>query len=327
MKMTCTKEGELPGDTPDLTQLYIVGDATTAGWDPNTALEMTRTENAVFSWVGNFNAEGQFKFLNQRGSWNKTINPLLNDVNIEPGVEYDLSFRANEDSPNDFKFKITQAGMYVVSVNLNSMKLVVTAASPDLNQLYVVGSATSAGWDNQNALEMTKIQDGVFNWSGELNAEGEFKFLNERGSWNKTINPLEDEIYFFIDNQYSLNYRPLEASPNDYKFKISTTGYYNLSVNLIEMKMLIQLSSGLENKNNIDFSKILIHHNNSIILNNNGNEQIYSAEIFDISGKCLNKVFNVMNDVTILAENLSKGIYIVKLNIDNQNYVQKISIL
>ncbi|MFG6397224.1 MAG: SusF/SusE family outer membrane protein, partial [Muribaculaceae bacterium] len=46
----------------------------------------------------------------------------------------------------------------------------------DADQLYVVGSATAAGWSPDKALEMTKVSDNVFSWTGELKG-GEFKFL------------------------------------------------------------------------------------------------------------------------------------------------------
>ena len=40
--------------------------------------------------------------------------------------------------------------------------------SIEYSQLYIVGPATTAGWSDANALEMDRINDGVFKWEGEL---------------------------------------------------------------------------------------------------------------------------------------------------------------
>ena len=324
MKMTCTKEGDLPGDTPDLTQLYIVGDATTAGWDPEAALEMTASGNGVFTWIGNLTVDGELKFLNQKGSWNKTINPVSNEIYFENGTEYDLAFRPAEDSPNDYKFKVIATGMYIVTVNLNTMKAVFNAAMPDLTQLYMVGSATTASWDNAAALPMTMGEEGIFTWTGDLTADGEFKFLNQQGSWNKTINPVDADTYFVEGTEYSLGYRPLEASPNDFKFKVTTAGSYTVSVNLNTMKAVIQLSTGVENENAVDISKMIVLNGSSIRISNPGNLNIQLAELYDLTGKRLSSVSDFMTDNTVLAENLSKSVYLVKIQIGSKHYSQKI---
>lgn len=36
--------------------------------------------------------------------------------------------------------------------------------SIEYSQLYIVGPATTAGWSDANALEMDRINDGVFKW-------------------------------------------------------------------------------------------------------------------------------------------------------------------
>ena len=36
------------------------------------------------------------------------------------------------------------------------------------DNLYVVGDACAAGWSPKDALEMTKVGDGQFTWTGEL---------------------------------------------------------------------------------------------------------------------------------------------------------------
>ena len=57
--------------------------------------------------------------------------------------------------------------------------------------LYVVGDACAAGWSPNDALEMTKVGDGQFTWTGELldkTGDRRFKFLVGRG-WDPCLAP------------------------------------------------------------------------------------------------------------------------------------------
>lgn len=327
MKMLCTKAGVVNTDTPDLTQLYLVGDATTSGWSSENALTMVKVADGVFEWAGNLTTAGEFKFLNAKGSWNRTINPLDANTDFVVGTEYNLSYRQLEASPNDFKFKVTTAGLYYIQVDLNTMKVTITNATPDLSQLYIVGSATTAAWESANALEMTKQQDGVFLWTGDLTADGEFKFLNEKGSWSKTINPVDADIYFEENTEYSLNYRPMEADPNDYKFKVTATGKYDVAVNLNSMKVTVKQSTnaGTDRVADPNLIKKIRVSEKAVRIIADSNDMIQSAGIFDIAGKCLNSGQNI-NSTIVLGNNLANGIYIVKINWNNRQYVQKVII-
>lgn len=47
--------------------LYLVGNATEAGWDPDAAIPMEKQEPGIFTWTGTLSDysidEGRFKFL------------------------------------------------------------------------------------------------------------------------------------------------------------------------------------------------------------------------------------------------------------------------
>ena len=51
-----------------------------------------------------------------------------------------------------------------------SMKAADMSNSLELSQLYIIGDATPYAWDEQKAGEMQKVDDGVFRWSGHLEA-------------------------------------------------------------------------------------------------------------------------------------------------------------
>lgn len=60
----------------------------------------------------------------------------------------------------------------------NAVKLNVKVFAPALEVLYMIGSATAAGWDIAAAVPMDRIaaEEGGFTWNGELSA-GELKFV------------------------------------------------------------------------------------------------------------------------------------------------------
>jgi hypothetical protein len=230
--------------------LYIVGDATSVGWNNGGAIEMEEIEDGVFAWTGELKdntGNQRFKFLVTGKNWAPAISCRF-DVNghvvLTPGVEEDVYERVNDDGGFDNAFQVTETAIYLVQVNLNTMKIVCTksgAELPDYTQLYLVGDATPAGWDNANPLDMTKQADGVFSWLGNLTGNDKgFKFLNAKNVPAKTINPAHSDIAFEIGTEYSLNYRPAEADPGDYQFKVTYDGRYFVTADLTAMKMFVE---------------------------------------------------------------------------------------
>lgn len=242
----------------DYQNLYVVGNASNAGWDPDKALEMLSQGDGVFTWSGvlkdNREDQARFKFIVKR-DWHPSITCRF-DVNehyvLTSGVEADLYERQNADVGFDNAFQVSESGIYSIHVNLSTMKITCTKTGeaeiyPDLNHLYLVGSATNSdgNWDKDNPLEMTKVSEGIFTWSGRLYVENgnEFKFLNERGSWSTTINPSDSDPEFVVDTDYNLNFRQNEGDPNDFKFKVTTAGEYTVNVDL--NRMIARIEEGI----------------------------------------------------------------------------------
>lgn len=58
--------------------------------------------------------------------------------------------------------------------------------SIEYSQLYIVGTAVKGGWD-LSATPMSRIDRGVFTWTGMLTAGEPFKFMNSTDGWHKHI--------------------------------------------------------------------------------------------------------------------------------------------
>lgn len=115
--------------------------------------------------------------------------------------------------------------------------------SIEYNQVYIVGAATASGWSETNAPEMTKIDHGVFEWTGELKGGEDFKFLNTR-SWYKNILSAIPDPMVELGKSYNLDfYAAWDLNGKDWKFKMPETGIYKITVDLRNMKMSVTASS------------------------------------------------------------------------------------
>jgi len=100
-----------------------------------------------------------------------------------------------------------------------------------LNKVSIAGTATSAGWDLDNAIMMTNIGGKTYQWEGSLSA-GELKFAWQKpdflnGSWymaSKFAMPVEDDLPYdlvFVSNGLANN-----------NWEITKAGNYRITVDL-----------------------------------------------------------------------------------------------
>lgn len=120
------------------------------------------------------------------------------------------------------------------------MKAADMSNSLELSQLYIIGDATPYAWDVQKAGEMQKVDDGVFRWSGHLEAGKEFKFINTRAFFKHIVATCSGQLVG-KGRSYNLNLEisySLDSS-RDLKFKPSATGDYTIYVDLRSMQMAL----------------------------------------------------------------------------------------
>lgn len=112
-------------------KLFIIGGATTAGWDANNAIELTKVEGKnQFEYKGiKLNAgEGDsgFKFLTQQGSWD---NVYVNGKNDNKTITY---YEKNPDKAEDIKFSVPESGHYNVLVDFDKNEVTCTKLVPEV---------------------------------------------------------------------------------------------------------------------------------------------------------------------------------------------------
>ena len=87
-----------------------------------------------------------------------------------------------------------------------------TSYEPVTTTLYLIGDATPGGWDNNSVTEMTRTDNGVFTWSGNLNV-GSFKFVLAPGTFSPCYNNGNGDgtLYYSADGTPDVNFTVEEA--------------------------------------------------------------------------------------------------------------------
>ena len=124
-------------------------------------------------------------------------------------------------------------GPYFVYPEVAETKVQITTFVLESQPLYMLGTATDAGMDPANAIQMTELSNGrLYEWKGKLNV-GNFKFITTLDSMLPSYNRGEDD--------YSLVKRTEEGQPDDY-FDVKEAGTYYISLSLKDMTVNYQLS-------------------------------------------------------------------------------------
>ncbi len=165
---------------PAFINFHLVGGGTAVGWNASGA-QLLKNTNEISEIYTYLQQDGEFRFLGQQ-DWGPD-NYSLNADGINDSYKYFNTWSSNLEPSGNENMKFTgNSGMYKISINQNSRSITITpSAIPTLpTNLYLVGSLN--GWDSGNALEMTQIGDGVYEYTIVIPDGAEFKFLGQQ-SW------------------------------------------------------------------------------------------------------------------------------------------------
>lgn len=226
--------------------LYMVGDATPNGWsiDAPTPLTPNDEDPLVFSWEGKLNT-GEMKLCLTTGSWDAGfIRPLVSGEKIGKAEVTDAKFQMHAGDPDE-KWRITDAGMYLLTFNLRNWTMSAKwLREPDAQPivpietetLYLVGDATPNGWNINNPTPLTKTAPFKFEYEGPLTA-GNFKLCTTTGSFDVDfIRPAADSITVSMAGGVSSPDFVYAAHP-DHQWKVLDEGMYHLTFDLENWKV------------------------------------------------------------------------------------------
>lgn len=202
--------------------LYLIGDAAPNGWSADNATPLTPDPNEPgrFTWKGNL-ATGEFKFITTLGQFSPSYNKGADDAHL---------FYRTEDSQPDDKFKITEPGVYTISLSLLDMTISVGITDlPPYSQLWMLGDAVPTGWDIQAPSPMRVDSNNlwVFSYNEVLKA-GEFKIPVATGNFST-------DYYMPLVNHPAITATDAQLVRNgtpDYKWQITTAGPYKIRLDI-----------------------------------------------------------------------------------------------
>lgn len=208
-------------DEPEfkLNQLYIVGDATPAGWEINNPYPMENIAPNVFKYEGPL-TQGEMKCpVNNSGLYeDEFLMPLVHGTVINKSGVADAAVEYVATGSPDSKWKVADSGNYEIIIDASKGKSNITIAATWLGEiesgpeLYLLGSV-SGRWSSTDGLQMDSSDGNIFTWEGEIhhNAENkQFKFCTAKGEW--------DQVDFLV---------PEKADADGY-IEVIEPGTYNL---------------------------------------------------------------------------------------------------
>lgn len=186
----------------EVTELYLVGDATPAGWNIAKPTEMEMTADGVFEYTGNLFV-GEMKCpLQVSDKWEAPfIMPLVHETAINKnGVAAPECEYVPTGNP-DHKWKIEEEGQYHLTIDCSKGKDQITIAAQYLGpvvygpELHIQGLAGDNDFNSTTCPEMDYDDlTGIFSWEIELyydnknasadNHNKQFKFTSKNGEWN-----------------------------------------------------------------------------------------------------------------------------------------------
>ncbi len=172
-------------------ELYLIGSATSSGWDISNALPLTlsSTKPGTFVYQGALST-GTFKLpVNKEDC-------LCQDFYTKSATDGTKMVHNINSSGNDLQWQITQAGQYKITADLLNLTITIEAVvGPAFSDIYIVGDASPSGWDvnNPKAFTQSPVNPFIFTYEANL-TQGSFKILaGTKGDWcGEWYRPLTD---------------------------------------------------------------------------------------------------------------------------------------
>ena len=212
---------------PAYDRLWAVGSAMPNGWDLDNAtqLEQSESDPFVFTYSGML-SEGELKIATAKDWGAAFYRPTVADA---PITSTNVQLSAGEP---DNKWKVAEAGMYKVTLNLRTM----TISFAPIN-LYLVGDAGPNGWNIGSPEPMTR-NGSVYTYTGPLTA-GELKISKFKGDWcdGEWINAASADQA--ITNGSYITTKGCDGPDNKWRVTGAAAGNYTITIDLAAGTMTV----------------------------------------------------------------------------------------
>ncbi len=220
------------GATVIVKPVYLLGDATLAGWDNQAALPFTYLDGGRYEIVTTLTAGLNWKFISTLGQWA----PQWGTDGTGTPESGPLVYRPTESVPDPSAIvapAITSQYKIIVDTALLTYEVF------EFGDVYLLGDATIPGWDNNTALPFTKVSEGKYSIITTLAGAGKFwKIIDERGAWA----PQWGTDGTGTADAGILAYRPTEADPDPAAIPApDAAGTYKIEIDIVNLTYTVTL--------------------------------------------------------------------------------------
>lgn len=220
----------------EITELYILGDATATGWDLGTMAAFETDGNGIFTWEGPLKAGLRFRFPLQKEAavWWPCLMAGPDGRIIFGNRDADeVNTPVDEDGVYRIVVNVTDKENMTYTINLKEVGL----PDPEITSLFMYGDATEGGWAVELAQPFTN-DGGIFTWEGMLQANKEFRFnvSNEPGWFFPAIvlKRGTDEAVYCESGAKWVEDADGDGQNDFEQFKVDRTGIYEVVVDARE---------------------------------------------------------------------------------------------
>ena len=228
---TLVVSGEWPSDTPD-EAMYLIGSFNE--WNTDTQVALTKGENGKWTVTQAMEAGAEFKLRNELGTWigaQSDGNFVVTKEQVENGDL--LTIGEGDAFPN---FQIPVAGEWTITVDREAMNLVIAGewSEPVVEQaMYLIGSFNE--WNDSTKVAMTKGENGLWTVAQQMDADAEFKFVDEAGNWYGGVS----EGNFVVTKEQVEEATALSMAIPGENFQIPVAGAWTLTVDRDSMRLVV----------------------------------------------------------------------------------------
>lgn len=219
---------------PESGALFIVGGATQGGWNnpvPVPSQELARIDETTFGGVFDLVGGSEYLILPVNGDWGTKYSVADKGVaGLSSGGDFGFNLNDNFPGPD-------ASGTYSVKLDFQTGKFTVTPYSfPLPASLFIVGDATSGGWNNPVPVpsqEFTRINSSVFEVTLPLNGGGQYLMLPVNGDWGHKYSVADNSIPGLGNDGGSFGYDLSANFPAP-----STSGTYKVQANFFTKQFI-----------------------------------------------------------------------------------------
>ena len=218
-------------------RLLIVGDGVWGGWSIDNSIVMMNdaAQPDVFTATVSLKANSDFKFLTET-EWGK-LEYRAGDAGVTLSDGVSAALVSSDDNSNDNKFQVGETANYSIVCDLAAKTVTVTKAAYQDDELkhtalWLVGSATTGGWNLGNATMILPSDDNPMVFRGTVDLlEGEMKIaVNKYTGYGQTFYQRD-----------AADDTKMTFGGDDNKWNISKAGQYdveadvkNLTISIVE---------------------------------------------------------------------------------------------